>query len=183
MVSGAFCTGSKIHSVTLTLFAIVLTVLLTGCGGTRLIKGESPLVSISSLSLDGDALSTNFDIRNPNGVEMGIKRVEVGVTIQDIAQKPADQPFTLSIDPNSVEHIRVSSNAAPETQALLNQLEKGNIVSLSYELEGRVHTLNEGIERFSHEGHLYPVPGRPGYFRAAGANTPREDQRVDFDDQ
>ena len=64
----------------------------------------------------------------------------------------------------------------------MTDLERGDLVSLPYELNGRVHTLNEGIEDFEHEGHLYPIPGRPGYFRGAGAHTPREDQKVDWDD-
>ena len=162
--------------------ALAITSLLTACGGTHLVKGESPLVSISSLTLDGDTLSTNFDIRNPNGVRMSIERVEVGISITDNSLDRANTPFDISIDPNSVEHIQVASKVGNATMDLFGQLEDGDILSLAYELDGVVHTLNEGIEHFSHEGHLYPVPGRPGYFRGAGANTPREDQKVRYDD-
>ena len=162
--------------------ALAVTSLLTACGGTHLVKGESPLVSVSSLTLDGNTLSTNFDIRNPNGVQMSIERVEVGMTIKNTSLDRANQPFDMSIDPNSVEHIQVASKVSDATMDLFGQLESGDILSLAYELDGVVHTLNEGVENFSHEGHLYPVPGRPGYFRGAGANTAREDQKVRYDD-
>ena len=139
--------------------ALAITSLLTACGGTHLVKGESPLVSISSLTLDGDTLLTNFDIRNPNGVQMSIERVEVRISIKDISLDRANTPFDISIDPNSVEHIQVASKVGDATMDLFGQLDNGDILSLAYELDGVVHTLNEGAENYSHEGHLYPVPG------------------------
>ncbi len=156
--------------------------LLAACGGQQVVKGEAPLVSISSLALRAEVLTTHFDIRNPNGVEMVIDRIEISIRIKDQKLDRANEPFTLTVDAGSAEDVQVDSQADETTVGLLQQLQNGEILSIPYELDGRVHTRNEGIESFNHEGHLYPVPGRPGYFRGAGANTPREDQRVRYDD-
>jgi LEA14-like dessication related protein len=156
---------------------------MTACGGVKVIKGEAPLISISTLQRTSDSLVTNFDVRNPNGVDMVIERIEIGIEIQGQSLKRADRRFELTIDANGAEEIRVDSEAGKETLALLDQLQDRDILSLPYQLDGRVHTRNEGIETITHKGHLYPVPGRSGVFRAAGANTPREDQRVRYEDQ
>ncbi len=156
--------------------------LLAACSSHRVIKGEAPLVSISYLALRADTLTANFDIRNPNGVEMVIERIEIGIQIKDQKLNRADESFALTIDAGSAEDMEVESHADETTVSLLRQLQDGELLSIPYELDGQIHTRSDGIESFSHEGHLYPVPGRPGYFRGAGANTPREDQRVRYDD-
>jgi hypothetical protein len=32
-------------------------------------------------------------------------------------------------------------------------------------LKGTVISKDEGTLRFEHEGHIYPLPGKPGHFR------------------
>jgi len=44
-------------------------------------------------------------------------------------------------------------------------LQNGDVKSLPYSLRGSVSTREEGILYFEYEGHIYPLPGRPGHFR------------------
>ena len=49
----------------------------------------------------------------------------------------------------------------------LASLENREVKSLPFTLQGSVRTLEDGILRFEQKGHLYPVPGKPGFFRSA----------------
>jgi hypothetical protein len=51
------------------------------------------------------------------------------------------------------------------SRQLLDTLENGDVKSLPYSLKGFVTTLGDGTLRFEYEGHIYPLPGRPGRFR------------------
>jgi len=48
---------------------------------------------------------------------------------------------------------------------LLNSLQNGEVQSLPYTLKGSVSSIDDGSLHFEHEGHIYPLPGRPGHFR------------------
>jgi len=65
-------------------------------------------------------------------------------------------------------------------QDLLVSLKDGEVPSLPFRLEGRVHTEESGNLRFKHKGHLYPVPGRPGQFRSATTQSSRIGQDDPF---
>ena len=57
------------------------------------------------------------------------------------------------------------------TRSLLDSLGSGEVKSLAFDLNGKVHTLEDSYLSFAHKGYLYPVPGKPGYFRSAATQA------------
>ena len=51
------------------------------------------------------------------------------------------------------------------SRKLLESLQSGDVKSLPYQLKGSVFSQQDGTLNFEHEGHIYPMPGRPGHFR------------------
>lgn len=137
--------------------------------GPHQIRGRAPLISISSLNLVGNRLSADFDVRNPNDESMTIDAVEIRMSLQDTEVSRNNEGLQIGISPQGTEEVHVESLPDAFARNLLKSLESGDVISLPYELEGRVHTQERGYLEFSHQGHLYPVPGRPGRFRGAGA--------------
>jgi len=145
---------------------ILLTVLSCTSCGPQVIKGRPPFISISDMALDENRLSAEFDIRNQNGIPMTIDRVDITVTVNDVELVREQRSFDLIVGANSAEHVIVEELPDGERLALLESLETGEVRSLPFDLEGTVHTDEDGNLRFSQKGYLYPVPGRPGQFRS-----------------
>jgi len=154
------------------LVLLLVTFFCTACA-PNIIRGRPPFVSITSLSLEGDRLAMNFNVSNENGESMDIDGVEIDVRIEDAELTRYNEDFRLSIDANSSEQIKVEEFPDSFIQDLLASLEDGNVNSLPFRLEGNVHTEKDGLLRFRHKGHLYPVPGRPGHFRSASTQSSR----------
>ena len=155
-------------------FVWLLLIILacTACGPT-IIKGRPPFISISELSLQGDRLSANFNISNPNGEAMNIDGIEITVRVEEAELTRYNEDFKLTVGANSTEVIEVEELPDAFVQDLLVSLKDGEVPSLPFRLEGRVHTEEDGFLRFKHKGHLYPVPGRPGKFRSATTQSSR----------
>jgi len=155
-------------------FALLLLIILTctACGPT-IIHGRPPFISISEFSLQGDRLSAGFSISNPNGEAMNINGIEIAVRVEEAELTRYNEDFKLTIEANSTEIIDVEQFPDAFVQDLLASLRDGDVLSLPFRLEGRVHTEGDGILRFKHKGHLYPVPGRPGQFRSATTQSSR----------
>ena len=155
-------------------FVLLLLFILAGtaCGPT-IIKGRPPFISISELSLQGDRLSANFNISNPNGEAMNIDGIEITVRVEEAELTRYNEDFNLVVGANSTEVIEVEELPDAFVQDLLVSLKDGEVPSLPFRLEGRVHTKEDGVLRFKHKGHLYPVPGRPGQFRSATTQSSR----------
>jgi hypothetical protein len=149
--------------------------LIVSCGPV-VVRGESPLVSISSLSAIDQDLTADFDIRNINDVEMNITAIEIFIRIKDAGSTEYNSEFNLNIGANGTEEIHVDQLPERLASELLDSLESGEVLSLPFKLEGRVRTIEDGYLVFSHDGHLYPIPGKPGQFRAASTRSP-EDER------
>lgn len=149
------------------LCTFLITVLLLVACGPDVITGRPPFVAISSMALNGDKLSADFDIRNENGIEMTIDQVEIRVKVQESELTDYSDNLKLTIDANSVEKVQVDELPDEFTQDLLRSLQNKEIKSLPFEVEGRVHTLEDGNLVFAHKGYLYPVPGKPNEFRAS----------------
>lgn len=145
---------------------ILCCFLLAGCG-PQVIKGRPPFVNISAMSLIDGTLATEFDISNQNGVPMSIDNVDITVRVGESVLAGLNQPVDLVIDANSTEGTRSEQQADDFSQTLLASLQSGELKSLSFDLEGRVHTAEDGFLKFEQNGYLYPVPGKPGYFRSA----------------
>ena len=147
-------------------FLLALIMACISCG-SNMIKGRPPFISISGMSLIDGRLSAEFDIRNQNGVPMTIDGIDITVTVNDVTLARENRDFDLLVGANSSEEVIVEELPDDFTQELLNSLGSGEVKSLPFDLEGKVHTLENGNLRFAHKGHLYPVPGKPGYFRSA----------------
>ncbi len=161
------------------LLAVLAMLAGTGCG-PDVIKGRPPFVSISDMNLAGDVLSANFDISNQNGVAMNINAIGISVSVASSELIRYDSNESLPIDANSTEEISVRTAPDDFTRKLLTSLDNGSLDSLSFDLEGRANTVEDGILRFEYKGYLYPVPGRPGNYRAAVTQAKglvREDPR------
>ena len=155
-------------------FVLLLLIILacTACGPT-IIKGRPPFISISELSLQGGQLSVNFNISNPNGEAMNIDGIEIAVRVEEAELTRYNEDFKLSVGANSTEVVEVEQFPDAFVQDLLVSLLDGEVLSLPFRLEGRVHTEEDGFLLFKHKGHLYPVPGRPGHFRSATTQSSR----------
>lgn len=151
--------------------ATILLLLLVAAGtascGSQVIKGRPPFISISGMSLIDGRLSAEFDIRNQNHIPMTIDRIDITVTVNEVELTRDNRDFDLVVGANSAEEVRVEELPDEFTRSLLDSLGSGEVKSLPFDLEGRVHTLEDDYLTFSHKGHLYPVPGKPGYFRSS----------------
>lgn len=154
---------------------LFLLALCTACGGTHQVKGESPFVRISSMSFNGNSLTADFDIHNINDVKMDIDAIDIRIQEKNTELGHYASDLRLSIDPNTTEEVSLQVMAGENATQLLNELESGQTSSLPFSLEGRVHTQGDGYLAFKNEGHLYPVPGRPGQFRSASSRSREED--------
>lgn len=148
--------------------------------GSNIIKGRPPFISISSMSLIDDRLSADFDISNQNGVPMTISMIDITVTVNDVELTRENRAFELEIGANSAEEVSVEELPDEFTRELLESLANKEVKSLPFDLEGRVQTVEDGYLAFSHKGHLYPVPGKPGYFRSAVTRSKGLRREEDF---
>jgi len=135
--------------------------------GSQIIKGRPPFISISGMSLVDGKLSADFDIRNQNGVPMTIDMIDITVKVNDVELTRENRDFDLAIGANTAEEIHVEELPDDFTRSLLDSLDSGEVKSLAFDLNGKVHTLEDSYLSFAHKGYLYPVPGKPGYFRSA----------------
>ena len=147
--------------------AMLLAVFACASCGPQVIEGRPPFIGISDMSLLDDTLSVNFRISNQNGVPMNIEAIDIEVTIDSARLAGENRPFTLTIDANSAEEVHVEQLPEAFTRDLLASLENREVNSLPFLLKGSVQTLEDGRLRFEQKGHLYPVPGKPGFFRSA----------------
>ena len=163
------------ETMKLPLVAISIIALLTcsACSSPQ-VKGKSPFVSVSSMILGDDGLSTRFDIRNINDVEMTIDAIDIMLRMRDAELTRYDRGVRLTIGPNTTEDVTVEQVPDEPGRELLRSLASGDESSLPISLDGRVHTVEDGFMSFRHEGYLYPVPGRPGHFRSATTSVRRE---------
>ena len=152
---------------------LLLIILACSACGSNIIHGRPPFISISKLSLQGDHLSVDFNISNPNGEAMNIDRIEITVRVEEADLTRYNEDLNLTIGANSTEVIEVEQFPDALVQDLLVSLMDFEIPNLPFRLEGRVHTEEDGFLRFKHKGHLYPVPGKPGRFRSATIQSSR----------
>ena len=125
------------------------------------------MVRITELSHKDNTLSLQVSMRNLNGVDLDIETIDFRLTVNDnedelfVYNGPADT----NIVANGTESWTVEVEESEASLELLNSLENGDIMSLPYALKGSVSSKDEGKLRFEYEGHIYPLPGKPGHFR------------------
>jgi len=150
------------------IFAVVLVVVvvaLTTACGSKIIRGNAPIVRITELSHTGTIISLQLSMRNLNGIALDVQSIDFSLSVEDSELFSYKGPAETNIVANGTEIWTVEVEESPASKELLDKLQAGDIVSLPYSLKGSITAVDEGKLRFTREGHLYPVPGRPGRFR------------------
>lgn len=153
------------------LLTIILCALMCAACGPRQVRGKAPVVSISSITVQGENLAASFNIRNINDVPMDIDQIRINIRVQDAELTRHVESLALSIDPNTTEEIAVQKLPDEFSRELLGSLAQGEVDNLPFLLEGEMRTQQDGNVPFRYEGYLYPVPGRPGQYRSASSRT------------
>lgn len=143
---------------------LAVAALLVACSD-RQIRGVSPVVRINELSHDGKNISLQLSLRNRNEVEMDVQHMRLSLSTEDEKLFKYDGPADVNIIANGTETWSIDVDESETSFNKLNALENGEIKSLPYAFKGTVTSIEAGDLDFAYEGHLYPVPGRPGRFR------------------
>jgi hypothetical protein len=144
---------------------ISLAVLLAAACGNKIIRGASPMVRMTELSHQDDKIALQLSMRNINGVPMDIQTIDFSLSANEDELFSYQGPVDTNIVENGTETWSVEVVESENSRKLLGQLQSGEVKSLPYSLKGTVLTKEDGSLAFSYEGHIYPLPGRPGHFR------------------
>lgn len=123
------------------------------------------MVRMSELSHQDNTISLQLNIRNINGVDLGLLDIDVSMSINEDEQFTYAGPVNTVIVANGTETWSVDIRESETTRELLDSLQNGDVQSLPYVMKGSISTAEDGTLRFEYEGHIYPLPGRPGQFR------------------
>ena len=144
---------------------ILLIVMLSTACGAKIIRGAAPMVRMTELSHQDDKITLQISMRNPNGVDLDIQTIDISLWASDGKLFAYQGSINTNIVPNGIETWPIEVEESATSKTLLDKLQNGDIKSLPYTLKGSVSTQDDGILSFEHEGHIYPLPGRPGHFR------------------
>jgi len=144
---------------------VVLTLILCTACGAKLVRGESPMVRITELSHQDNSIALQLSMRNLNGVPLDVLNIDFGLRVNDDELFAYIGPVDTNIIANGTEIWSVDIEESKTSRELLDSLQNGDVKSLPYSLKGSITTRDSGKLRFEHEGHIYPLPGRPGHFR------------------
>ncbi|MDH3902752.1 MAG: hypothetical protein OEU84_17610 [Xanthomonadales bacterium] len=146
---------------------LVLSFMLCAACGAKVVRGASPMVRMTELSHQGDNINLQLSMRNLNGVDLEVQSIDFRLTVNEDEKDlfVYNGPVEAKIIANGTESWSVEVEESETSRNLLDSLEKGDIKSLPYALKGSVISKDEGTLRFEHEGHIYPLPGKPGHFR------------------
>lgn len=141
--------------------------LLSAACGAKIVRGASPMVRMTELSHQGNNINLQLSMRNLNGVDLDIQSIDFQLTVNEDEKDlfVYNGPVDTKIIANGTETWSVEVEESEASRDLLDSLENGDIKSLPYALKGSVISKDEGTLRFEHEGHIYPLPGKPGHFR------------------
>ena len=144
---------------------LFLVVILTSACGNKLIRGASPMVRLTELRHQDNKISVQLSMRNLNGVDMDVLSIDVSLSVNEDTLFVYQGPVDTNIAANGTETWSVEVEESQTGRKLLDQLQEGDVKSLPYSLKGAITSQNDGNLRFEYEGHIYPLPGRPGHFR------------------
>lgn len=125
------------------------------------------MVRITELSHQDNMINLQVNMRNINGVDLDIQSIDFRLSVNDSEDElfAYQGPVGTNIVANGTESWSVDVEESTATRELLDKLESGDIKSLPYALKGSVISTGDGTLRFEYEGHIYPLPGKPGHFR------------------
>jgi hypothetical protein len=144
---------------------LVLVILLSTACGAKLIRGAAPIVHMKELSHLDHKITLQLSMRNLNGVALDIENIDFSLAMNEDELFTYSGPVDSNIVANGTETWSVEIAESSTGRELLDSLQNGEVKSLPYALKGSVTTKDDGTLRFEYEGHLYPLPGRPGHFR------------------
>jgi hypothetical protein len=104
-------------------------------------------------------------MRNPNDVALDIQTIDFSLSASDDELFAYQGPIDTNIVTHGTETWSLELKESENSRTLLDKLQNGDIKSLPYSLKGSVSAGEDGILFFEYEGHIYPLPGRPGHFR------------------
>lgn len=140
------------------------SLLLMACSGQS-VKDQAPFVQVTAWRLEGSGLQASLRLRNLNDEPLELARLKISATVQDAPLASHEEARRVQVAANGFESVELTMSAAPEGARLLAELQAGEHSSLPFRLDGSVETSSGKIFRFEREGHVYPVPGKPGHFR------------------
>ena len=125
------------------------------------------MVRMTELSHQDNTLSLQVSMRNLNGVDLDIQSIDFRLTVNESEEElfVYNGPVDTNIVANGTESWTVEVEESAASRDLLDSLENGDVKSLPYALKGSVISKDDGKLRFEYEGHIYPLPGKPGHFR------------------
>lgn len=123
------------------------------------------MVRMVELNHQDSTLALQLSIRNINDDPMDVLEIDFNMQAADKDFIVYSGPVNIEVGANSTENWTFEAEDNSNNRNLLNQLESGEINSLPYVMKGSIKSLEKNNLRFEHEGHIYPLPGRPGYFR------------------
>ena len=125
------------------------------------------MVRMTELSHQDNNISLQVTMRNLNGVDLDVKSIDFRLSVNENEDElfVYNGPVDTNIVANGTETWSVEVVESETSRELLDSLENGEIKSLPYALKGSVTSKDDGTLRFEYEGHIYPLPGKPGHFR------------------
>jgi outer membrane lipoprotein-sorting protein len=149
----------------LNLGLLILAVMMLAACGAKIVRGAAPIVRMNDLSHDGETITLLLSMRNLNGVELSVQQIDFSLSVKNETLFTYNGPVDTSIVANGTETWNVDVEESEISEKLLDSLQQGEVKSLPYSLEGTIISVEDGKLHFEHDGHIYPVPGRPGHFR------------------
>lgn len=144
---------------------VLLAIMLSAGCGAKIIRGAAPMVRMNELSHEDNSITLELSMRNLNGVELDFHSIDFSLTVNDDELFSYQGPAETNIAANGTETWSVTVEESQSSRELLDSLQSGEMKSLPYTLKGSIKSIEDGTLRFGHEGHIYPLPGRPGHFR------------------
>jgi len=144
---------------------LVLAMIFSMACSSKIVRGAAPMVRMNELSHQNQNIKILLSMRNLNGVELDIQSIDFSLSVDGNELFTYQGPAETNIIANGTETWSVEVEESQSSRELLDTLQNGDVKSLPYSLEGKILTLDDGTLRFEHEGHIYPLPGKPGHFR------------------
>jgi hypothetical protein len=161
----AMKTNKHVYTRYLGFGLVLLVMMLLAACGAKTIRGASPLVRMNELSHQDNIITLQLSMRNVNGVPLDILSIDFSLSVNEDELFSYQGPADTSIVANGTETWSVEVEESQSSRELLDSLQNGDVKSLPYSLKGSITSKDDGKLRFQHEGHIYPLPGRPGRFR------------------
>ena len=142
----------------------LLGLMISSCASQG-IRVQPPFVQVNSLKLQDQLVSLNLGVRNVNSEAILIEHVEFSISLNETSLGVYKASSQENVVASGTENLSFEFSASPAGIDLLNELQSGSRPNLEYLLEGVLLVTDSGEMNVKREGHIYPVPGRPGQFR------------------